>query len=112
MFYVHLPEIAGWIAGIGIIAEVTNIPGLREVSGILQFGALGLCAYMVYDQRLERKQHREERKELVQSLQTKEHENKMLIENFTAATNRLAEALEDKPCLIGDQRIEFNKTPQ
>ena len=105
MFY--LPKLAGIVAGMGAMSEILNFPGLEKLSGVLQFGALGLCAYMVYDQRIERKAQRDERIELVTSLRAKEIENKKLLEKFIDATNRLSEALEDKPCLLGDQRVKI-----
>lgn len=84
--------------------------GQSAQSPVVEYGALGLCGAVVmflcnYLKGLT-KQHREERAELVTSMQTKDKQLAELTKLNTAAYNRLADLLEDRPCLCKDQRIK------
>ena len=71
---------------------------LAQVPAGLQYGALGLCAVMVLHNAYER---RAQAKELDRRAQVMEG----LIQANTAAMNRLAGALGDRPCLADDSRV-------
>jgi hypothetical protein len=91
--------------GAGIIAAVEPV----TQSPYVEYGALGLCAVVVmflcnYLKSLTA-QHREERAELVQGLQTKDGELAKLTQQNTEAYNRLSQLLRDRPCLMKDSRI-------
>lgn len=107
--YCALPKAVLWVSGIGVIAEVTPFPVMKELSTILQFGAFGLCALMMYGVWDILKQHRLERKELVQSLKEKEEENKKLTQQAFKAFNDISAALKDHKCVAGDSRIKVNE---
>ena len=82
-------------------------------SEYIQFGALGLCALVVvflcrYLSELT-ETHRKERKELIDAIKSRESEFIIIIKENIKADNRLAEVLEDRPCLIGDQRIKHGE---
>ena len=84
---------------------------------ILQFGALGLCGYMIW--RLHAQQqalielHKAERDELLAAIRRKDdlldRRNESLAalsRQNIAAYHRLADLLEDRPCLHQDHRIQ------
>lgn len=74
----------GTFAGASITATVMPIPP----DWIVQFGALGLVAFMVC-------QNYRQTRELMK-----------LSANHAAAMNRISQCLEDRPCLQDDQRIK------
>ena len=79
----------------------------------IQYGALGLCAIMVIFQckRLSSmsKEHREERKELVASIEKRDERLADVTERCIQSYNRLADVLNDRPCLHRDRRINEQK---
>lgn len=90
------------------------VPALPAWS--LQFGALGLCGYMVW--RLHAQQqmlldlHKAERDDLLAALKRKDdlldrrgEEVSALSRQNIAAYHRLADLLQDRPCLHEDHRI-------
>ena len=54
------------------------------------------------------RKHQEERAELVEDIKASETEKVELLRNNIRTLNRIAQALEDRPCLRGDQRIGEN----
>ena len=73
---------------------------------IVQYGALAIVAFMVFQNyRQTRDMGRIIAKKDAQ-LETDSDAMRELIADYTAATNRLAQCLEDRPCIAGDQRIK------
>jgi len=113
---IRVAEFIGCFGLIGALAAVAEgAPGLP--AGILQFGALGLCAYMVW--RLHAQQqglidsHKVEQDELIAVIRKKDAVLDRRTEELTAlsrqniaAYHRLADLLEDRPCLQKDHRIQ------
>jgi hypothetical protein len=95
-------------AGLGLLAlsglAADGAPGMP--ASVLQFGALGLCAYMVW--RLHA--HQRELLEVIRRkdalLDRRGEELSALAKQNIAACYRLADLLEDRPCLRKDHRIE------
>lgn len=76
---------------------------------MLQFGALGLCSFMVL-------QNYNQQRALSGVIERKDREIASLVNRLETITlqnakamNRLAQALEDRPCLASDQRIYFDR---
>lgn len=96
-YYFGLPKAVLIVSGVGAVAEAvdqaTGLPILKELSAVLQFGAFGLCALMMCGVWMLLKLHREERKELVKSLEKKEAENKELAISSIQALNNIADAM-------------------
>lgn len=111
--YFGLPKIVVVLSGAGVLAEaadgVVGLPIFKEISGVLQFGAFGLCAMMMLGVWKLLEQHRRERAELVESLKVKEAENKQLAIASIQAMNKIAEALKDRKCVAGDNRIKVDE---
>lgn len=89
------------------------VMGVGGVNDYVQYGALGLLAIVViflckHLQKIT-DQHTSERKELVLALAKREADFIEMIRQDVKSRDRLSEALEDRPCLIGDQRIEKQK---
>jgi len=75
----------------------------------VQYGALGLAGMVVYYQcqylKDLTKQHREERKELIESLKNDDSKNRELLTQNIKAYNRLTDILSDRPCLHQDKML-------
>jgi len=110
---------AEFIGCLGLIGALTTaaeaVPSLPAWA--LQFGALGLCGYMVW--RLHAQQqglidsHKVEQDELIAVIRKKDalldrrtEELAALSRQNIAAYHRLADLLEDRPCLQKDHRIQ------
>jgi hypothetical protein len=104
-----LPKAVFLVSGVGAFLGSADIPILKDISTILQFGAFGLCALMMYGVRELIQIHRAERAELVKSLEKKEHEKEALAEKISKAMNNIAEALKDHKCVAGDSRIKVDQ---
>lgn len=52
------------------------------------------------------KQHRDERKELVSAIETDHKELKIIIKADIESRTKLIEALEKRPCLLGEGKIK------
>ena len=77
---------------------------------IFQYGAFGLVVFMVvqsYRQAQETGQVLTKKDLRIQALTTELIEARR---ELTGAVNRLAEALEDRPCVMGDQRFKERQT--
>lgn len=98
--FITLPKITGGLLGVSLLANIASLPALAK---LLEIGALGLCALMVFMSYKERKETAVERKEERSSLVTELQER---TDAFTKAVNRISEALEDRPCVKNDKRIE------
>ncbi|HBG77239.1 MAG TPA: hypothetical protein DDW84_00105 [Phycisphaerales bacterium] len=89
------------LAGVSLAASELNLPPY------VQYGALGLAAFMVYKQfQYQEKitdQHRQERGEIVNALKTEIDKRENVVEKNTAAFDRLIDALIKKPCLKDEQ---------
>jgi hypothetical protein len=97
--------------------------GTELTSPELQYGAfalcvviLGLCALMYRSNQQERKDFQQERKLLGQKIDAKEQlyvdrvqMSDRLMADHTEAMNRLSEALEVRPCLVGDRVFRKSK---
>jgi len=83
---------------------------MSDANPFVEYGALGLAFTVVLFlcKHLNRltELHRQERKELVVTLQAREEQFIKMVEHRIAADNRLSEALEDRKCIAGDQRIK------
>ena len=82
----------------GLLAEGAENK-LPILDGYLQYGALGLCAVMVL-------LNYRDRWETVKQLKSQEERNVLLLQRNIRAFERISQALEDRPCLHGDQRIK------
>jgi len=103
---------AGLVGVLDLIAQAA--PPLP--ASFLQFGALGLCGYMVWrlhgQQQALFQSHRQEREELLAAVREKDRvldkrneELSALCRQNIAAYHRLADLLKDRPCLCEDHRI-------
>lgn len=79
---------------------------------LFQFGALGLCAFMVF-------QNYNQQNRLTKVIDRKDGEIGTLVDRLEEISSRqaeglarLAQALEDRPCVAGDQRIGTNNRRQ
>lgn len=82
------------------LTAMTSTVAVTSVgTGWVQYGALGLCAVMVIFLINLIKAQAEVIKEKDKKLMS-------LLEAHLKATNRLAEALEDRPCLESDSRVK------
>ena len=70
----------------------------QAITGVLQYGALGLCALMVINSIRERRQ-------MAAELDRRARRMEDLVKHNTDAMNRLAQALGDRPCLREDSRV-------
>lgn len=70
----------------------------QVVTDALNFGALGLCAVMIW-------QNWKDRQQLARELDRRHAHAEQLLQNNIAAMNRLADALADRPCLTDDSRV-------
>lgn len=78
----------------------------------VQYGALGICALAVvglfaYLNKMT-DIHRQERKELVASLQDEAEKREALANDCIRAMDRLSECLADRPCVASDQRVNLH----
>lgn len=85
-------------AAAGVAADLVG-PAIPWADWIMRFGALGLCGFMVF-------QNYRQMRETNRVLNRKDAEIRRLSDNSVAAMNRIAEALEDRPCLAGDSRVQ------
>lgn len=91
------PVVLAFLILSGGVTEYLGMP----ISFPLQYGALGLCALMMY-------YHRKERKELVSGIVRKEEDNRELFRQNLTVLSELREALKDRPCLKNDSRVELD----
>jgi hypothetical protein len=105
----ELPKAVLYVSGIGATLGMTEVPMLKDLSTLLQFGAFGLCALMMYGMFELIKIHQKERAELVRSLERKESEKEAITEKVAKAINNIAEALKDRKCVAGDSRIKVDE---
>lgn len=114
MFIFQIPKIVCAMLLGSLLANSITLP---QFSLPLQYGALGLCVIMgvgvfklFKDQRAEREkmaaEARRERNVLVEELQEKDKQFIKVIEANTAGFNRLAAALNDRPCIKEDSRTK------
>lgn len=105
MWLLKVLSVMPFLLGAGIFAQGQFVPAHPYV----QYGALGLCAIVVIflckHLTCITTEHRQERKALVLQLKSGESDKVDLLTKLIAAQNRIAQALEDRPCLRGDQRI-------
>lgn len=103
----------------GLLMAILGEGNVLDGVPYLQYGALGLCAIMVFvgfwerAKLNERMNSRERHLESAiiakdKQLELTNVEVRRLLLNSTRAINRLAEVLEDRPCLVGDQRAKVN----
>jgi hypothetical protein len=89
--------------------DTTFLLAVGGESEFVQYGALGLLGIVVLFlcKHLSSltEQHTLERKELVVALAKRESDFIDMIKQDVVSRDRLSEALEDRPCLLGDQRI-------
>jgi len=76
---------------------VSLIPESTEP--FLQFGALGLVGFMVF-------QNYRQSRDKDKTISSQSERMARLIADDTDAKNRLAQVLEDRPCIAKDQRIK------
>jgi len=93
--------------GLSAVAESQNI--MKPVVPVLQYGAFALCAIMVYLMRDILQTHRLERADLMKDIRSKDTAFNDLIAKNHKVLRKLAEVLEDRPCLKDDQRAEVDK---
>jgi len=93
----------GVFAGCSMVGTIPS-PGIP--GWVFQFGALGLVAFMVLQNYRQQTATIKVVKE--KDKQIAEYNERMarLVSEYTDATRRLAECLEDRPCIQGDQRIQ------
>lgn len=92
---------------VGALADLAS--AMPFPTWALQFGALGLCGYMIW--RNEKRQ-----KELIRVIdkqqdkaEEKNQRLEKLVDDHTKSNNRLAEALEHRPCLANERVIDKMK---
>lgn len=95
---------------LSLLGSATSVPFSKEiVDSVLQFGALGLCGYMVFcNIRYQNSlidQHRIEREKLVASLERTANTYERLLERTVTMMNRITDTLDDRPCLHKDPRL-------
>jgi hypothetical protein len=114
MMFFQMPKIVGVMLLGSLIAESITLP---KFTLPLQYGALGLCAMMVWgvykilrDQRAEREKMTanavRERSILVAELQAKDKKVCECVRENTAALEKMTQALGDRPCLAKDSRVK------
>jgi len=107
MFLVQLanltnnPKVVG-VASV-VVCGAASLANEISLPPFIQYGALGLAGFLIYKQcgYLEKitEQHVIERKELVASLKADVEKRDEIVEKNTAAFDKVADALNKKPCL-------------
>jgi hypothetical protein len=97
-----------------VLAATTGLPAVSPsgsmIHGVIQFGALGLCGYMVYCniryQNTLMNQYHKERENLVATIEKATKMYETLLERVLNSLNRVSDALDDRPCLRKDSRLK------
>lgn len=101
-----LAAVMGLLSVGGLAAE--GAPGMP--ASVLQFGALGLCGYMVWRLHV----HQQDLLEVIRKkdalLDRRGEELSALARQNIAACHRLGDLLEDRPCLGKDHRMKGDRT--
>ncbi len=87
------------LTSLGIFGSCTILSNLPSSPAFLEYGSLSVIAFMViqnYRQSKYAAERDDKKNERLEELTTKN----------TSALNRMAQALEDRPCLGGDQRLK------
>lgn len=77
-------------------------------TGWVQYGALGLCGFMVMFLINHIKAQAKVIEKKDDEIKENNKELRRLLKDDISAKNRLAEALEDRPCICGDSRVNKN----
>ena len=95
------PVIVLMLGSFAGVATPASLP-----SWALQFGALGLCGFMIWQNSLRSKSLIKVIDSQQEKMEVKNQRIEKLIDDHTKSNNRLAEALEHRPCLANDRAIE------
>lgn len=93
----------GTYAGASLAASVMATP-----PDWLQLGALGIVGFMVFQNYRQNREMRQLIAEKDARLERRAAEARQTNEDYNRVQNRLCEVLEDRPCLVDDQRIKSN----
>lgn len=79
------------------------------IEQLIQFGALGLCGYMVLMNYRDRDRMLKVLDKRDEYIREEIEARAQLMDKLTTAMNRISETLEDRPCILGDSRINQPK---